>query len=505
MKNAIDQILNFITMYRLTLYYVIALLIAAFCAGLFKLVSAEPTALFYSTGLITLTCWLTNRAFAWAFKVPTNTESIYITAFILALIMPPVMATNFIGNAVLIFAAVMAIASKFILVVGRKHIFNPVALAVVASALVLDKPATWWVGGNLPLLAFVLIGGLLVTRKVQRFDMLGAYLLANIAATLATTAPAMYGTALQETLLYSPLLFAGFAMLTEPLTAAQGKISRLIYGAIIGLLSSPNIHIGEFYLTPEIAFLVGNLYAFIVNPKGRFKFTLLRIEKAATGCYDYVFQTDRKPNFQAGQYLDWTMDLPNVDTRGNRRPFTIASAPSENEIRLGLKFYAQPSSFKKQLLEMRPGDAIYGSQISGDFTLPKNPNEKLAFLAGGIGVTPFRSMIEDLANRRENRSIVMLYGNNKMDEIAYSSLFQKAANDIDLRTVYAVAEGDTGNYNIHKGFINETLIRREIPDFMERTFYISGPRSMVLRFQEALRKLGISRSRIKVDYFPGFA
>ena len=119
----------------------------------------------------------------------------------------------------------MAIASKFLLAIGRKHIFNPVAIGVAVAALLLDQPATWWVGGNLTLLPFVLVGGLLIVRKLQRFDLVGAYVLANLAATLAMTPLAMSGKALTQTLLSSPLLFAGFVMLTEPLTAPHAKMA----------------------------------------------------------------------------------------------------------------------------------------------------------------------------------------------------------------------------------------------------------------------------------------
>ncbi|HEY4995512.1 MAG TPA: RnfABCDGE type electron transport complex subunit D [Aestuariivirga sp.] len=505
MNAFLDRALNFITMYRLTLYYTAALAIVAFGFGLFKLVAPDPTALCFSLVLITATCWFVNRLFAAYLNVPVNTESIYITSLILALIMPPVVATDFLGVAGLMLASTVAIASKFMLVIGRKHIFNPVAIGVMASALLLDHPATWWVGGNLPLLPLVLVGGLLVTRKLQRFDMVGIYILANVVATLLTTDVAMYGEALKETLIYSPLLFAGFAMLTEPLTAAQGKIPRLIYGTIIGTLSSPNIHIGNYYSTPEVAFLIGNIFAFLVNPKGRFKFTLLRVEEAAAGCYDFIFKPDRKPTFRAGQYLDWTLDVAYPDDRGNRRPFTIASAPTEDEVRLGVKFYQQPSAFKHALLAMKPGDAIYGSHIAGSFTLPKNSDEKLAFLAGGIGITPFRSMVQEVMNLGENRSIVMLYGNNTISEIAYSDVFDRASEMFGLKTVYAVAEPAATNYNLHHGFIDEALIKREIPDYKERTFYISGPRVMVVRFQKALKQLGIGSNRINVDFFPGFA
>jgi len=505
MKNKIDSALNQITMYRLVLYYVAALLAVAFGLGFFGLVPHDPTSMAFSAVVIMGVCWVTNQAFAKLFRIPPNAESIYITALILALIMPPVVATDALGVAGLALASAVAISSKFLFAIGRKHLFNPVAIGVVASSYLLDQPATWWVGGNTALMPLVVIVGLMVVRKVQRFAMVGCYLLANIAAMLLTTSPDMYREALTQGILSSPLLFAGFVMLTEPLTAPQAKLPALFFGGIVGLLSAPNIHIGDFYFTPEVAFLVGNLFAYIVSPKGRFKLTLVRVEKLAAGCYDFVFRPDHMPVFKAGQYLDWTLDVRTPDNRGNRRPFTIASAPSSDEVHLGVKFYPGPSAFKRSLLNMQPGDAIYGSQISGDFTLPDDRNEKLAFIAGGIGVTPFSSMMRDMINSGDDRQVVMLYGNNSVREIAYADVFDRAEHELGIRTVYAVANDPTRGTNMHHGFIDAALIQREVPDYHERTFYISGPRAMVIRFQEVLKELGITRSRIKVDYFPGFA
>ena len=505
MTTLIDRLLNHITMYRIVLYYAAGLLAVAFGLGFSKALPVEPTALAFSFVTITAVCWLTNRAFAYLLRVPVNSESIYITALILALILPPVPADNLKGVAGLALASAVAIASKFVLAIGRKHIFNPVAIGVVASAYALDLPATWWVGGNLLLAPFVLIGGLLVVRKVQRFDMIGAYILANLGVTLATSASDQYLEALKQSFLYSPLLFAGFAMLTEPLTAPAAVWSRLAFGVIVGALSSPNAIIAGFEFTPELAFLVGNVFAFAVSPKRRIKFTLLRIEKMASGCFDFVLKPDRHFTFNPGQYLDWTLAVRSPDDRGNRRPFTIASAPQEEEVRLGVKFYPGSSTFKRSLAAMKPGDVIYGSHLAGGFTLPRNADTKLAFIAGGIGVTPFRSMIADLMARGEQREVVMLYGVNKSSEVAYGNLFDRAERELGLRTVYAVAEGDVRGNNVHHGFIDAELIKREMPDYKQRTFYVSGPRAMVVRFQQTLRDLGIARSRIKVDYFPGFA
>jgi len=126
-------------------------------------------------------------------------------------------------------------------------------------------------------------------------------------------------------------------------------------------------------------------------------------------------------------------------------------------------------------------------------------------IAGGIGVTPFASMIADLLRRREKRSIILLYGNNRADEIAYSDLLARAERELGIRSIFAVAEATEPGSNLHPGFIDEALIQGEIPDFKERTFYLSGPRAMVLRFQRALKGLGVASARIKVDFFPGFA
>lgn len=501
----VDAVLNHITMYRLVLAYTAGLLLLAFLLGFAHLVPVDPTALAFSAVVILGTCWLTNRVFAAVLRVPANTESYAITAVILVLLFSPVTAKNGAGIAALVVASVVAIASKFLIAPGRKHIFNPVAAGAVAAGVLLGHPATWWAGGNLVLLLPVLLGGLLVVRKVRQFDTLGVYIVANLAVTLATTPLSMMSMALSQTFLYSPLLFAGFAMLTEPLTAAHGKRSRLVFGAIIGAVSSSNFHIGSFYPTPEMAFLAGNLFAFVATPKGRFRLTLLRIEKMASGCYDFVFQPDRRLAFEAGQYIDWTLDVPAPDNRGNRRTFTIASAPGEKELRLGVKFPHEPSAFKRTLAALQPGDVVYASHIAGHFTLPRNPQTKLAFIAGGIGVTPFRSMVEELVRRGEPRDLTMLYGNNRLSDIAYAELFQEAAKKIGMHTVYAVAEPEEEGYDVHQGFIDEALIRREIPDWQERMFFISGPRVMVVRFERALRDLGVPRNRIKTDFFPGFA
>ena len=152
---------------------------------------------------------------------------------------------------------------------------------------------------------------------------------------------------------------------------------------------------------------------------------------------------------------------------------------------------------------MAPGDTIYASHVAGSFTLPADRNRKLAFLAGGIGITPFRSMLQYLLDRNEARPIVVLYGSEGQHDIAYRDVLHAAERELGVRTVHAVARG--AGHGQYPGFIDEKLIQKAIPDYLERTFYISGPQAMVRDIREMLRSIGVRRSRIKVDFFPGFA
>ncbi|WP_292431045.1 RnfABCDGE type electron transport complex subunit D [Mesorhizobium sp.] len=473
MIKAVDRVLDHLTMYRLVLYYLMVLLVAAFAFSFVKLVPHDPLALAFTTALALAASWITNKAFELVFEIPANNESVYITALILALILDPVAATDLKGVGAIVFASVWAISSKFIFAVGRKHLFNPAALGVALSALLLDRPATWWIGGSLWLLPFVLVGGILVVRKLRRLDLVATFVIAALLTILATTERSLYGDTLRETVSSSPLLFFAFVMLTEPLTAPTTRWSRIAFAAIVGVLFAPNVHIGSFYLTPELALLAGNLFAYAVGPKGRFVLTLERIERSAIDSYDFIFRSPRGLAFEAGQYLEWTLGLNRSDNRGNRRYFTIASAPTEATVRVGVKFYPQSSAFKRELMTMKPGSRIHAAQLAGNFTLPAKRETKIVFLAGGIGITPFRSMLQYLLDREEMRPIVILYGTETQQDIAYRDVLGAARRKLGVRTIHAVArDAVRGQY---PGYIDERLIRLAVPDFPERTFYISGP------------------------------
>ncbi len=505
MITAIDNLLNRITMYRLVLYYLLILILAAATFSFFGVLPYSPLMLAFSTLFICIVCWITNSVFAKIFSVATNVESTYITGLILALIITPVALTDYAGMWFLLFASVSAIASKYLLSIRRRHIFNPAAFGVALSALIIGHSATWWVGGNLPLLAFVFIGGVLVMRKTRRIDLVTTFSLVALGTIVVTAPTGNYITPVMQTFLHSPFFFFAFVMLTEPLTMPQNRILRIIYAAIVGFLFAPAIHVGSFYLTPELALLSGNIFSYISNPQGRLVLTLREKRKLATGIYEFIFSINRSFSFRPGQYLEWTLGHQHVDNRGNRRYFTIASSPTEPMMRLGVRFYSYASSYKRALGSMKIGATISASQLSGDFVLPKDPERKIVLIAGGIGVTPFRSMMQYLIDKKELRPIVLLYSSKTLEEVAYREVFDRAEREVGLKTVYVLSHDATRAPNTYNGQIDAALITRQIPDYRERTFYISGPPRMVDAFKKILRDMNISRWRIKTDYFPGLA
>jgi len=312
---------------------------------------------------------------------------------------------------------------------------------------------------------------------------------------------------LGKALVDSPLLFFAFVMLTEPLTTPPTKMLRVGYGALVGLLFAPAIHVGVVYSTPELALLFGNIFSYSVSPKEKLILKLKEIIKVAADTYDFLFTSDRKFAFQPGQYMEWTLAHRDPDSRGNRRYFTIASSPTEEDVRIGVKFYPEPSSFKSKLAYINPGGAIVASQRAGDFVLPKDSRQKLVFIAGGIGVTPFRSMVQYLLDKNEKRSIVFLYSSKTVSDIAYKDIFDKARAKLGVKTVYVLTDSVQvpSDPEMRKGRIDTKMITEEIPDYKERTFYLSGPHSMVIAFKKTLQDAGVRRGRIKTDFFPGFA
>jgi glycine betaine catabolism B len=505
MIKFIDDLLNRITMYRLVLYYLIFLLVIAFLMSVVGALTYDPFAMLFSIGFILALCLLTNRLFSSIFKVPANVESAYISALILALILTPIKSFNdlwFLG-----WAAVWAMASKYILAVRGKHIFNPVVFAITLTYFTINRSASWWIGNGW-MLPFVLLGGLLVVRKIGRFDLVLSFLITALTIVMVTALFSNdFFAAIQNAILSSAILFFAFIILTEPLTTPPTRTARIYYGILVGFLYAPQFHIGSFYLTPELAILIGNIYSYIVSPKTKLVLRLKERTRISPDTYEFIFSASRNFKYKPGQFMEWTLGNENADSRGNRRYFTIASAPTEHNLRLGIKFHQNSSSFKKAMLSMRNESEIVAAQLAGDFVLPDSSWQKCVFIAGGIGITPFRSMLKYLLDTRQRRPITLFYANKSTDDIVYKDVLDRADHELGIRTIYAITDKRNAppNWAGWVGRLTPELIRSTVPDFRNCTFYLSGPRGMIDSFKDALRRLNINNSRIKTDYFAGLA
>lgn len=495
-------------MYKLMLYYLGGLIAIAALLGAFGILPYSPIWIIFSTVFISAICWITNAIFAFVFEAPSNEESVYITALILVLIISPIKNVQDLSYfSIAIWAPILAMASKYIFAIGKKHIFNPAAFAIATTALAINQTASWWVGTTL-LAPFVIIGGLLVAKKILRFDLVYSFILVALAGIIAThlSNPATLLHTIEKTLLSSSTLFLAFVMLTEPYTTPPTSYLRICYGALVGFLFVPDLHFGQIYSTPELALLVGNIFVYLVSPKTKLILTLKEKLLTATDAYDFIFTTNQHFKFKAGQYLEWTLAHHDPDNRGIRRYFTISSSPTEKEIKMGVKFYEPASTFKKKLLSLQPGETVVASQLSGDFTLPKDKNKKLVFIAGGIGVTPFRSMIKYLVDQKESRSITVFYSQKTLTDFAYVNDLDQAEEELGIKTIYTLTEKNLipPTWVGETGFVDLKMIQKYVPDYIERYYYISGPHSMVAAFDKTLKEIGIKENQIIKDFFPGF-
>lgn len=509
MMNFIDKKLNAVTMYRLVLYYLMGLLVCAMFLGYVGILPFTPLALVLETMYITGVCVITNVIFARVFKAPTNVESVYITALILVFLITPLKSFGDTAFYALGFwASVLAMASKYILAIKRKHIFNPAAVAVVITAFGLGLSASWWVGTPWMVVP-VLVGGLLLTRKLLRTDLILGFLGTAVVGILVShffTGGSVI-TDLERLFFSSPVFFFAFVMLTEPLTMPPTRTLRIWYGVLTGLLFAPAIHIGSLYFTPELALVFGNIFSYSVSPKEKLVLILQERKEIAKDTYDFIFVTERRFSFEPGQYLEWTYAHTGSDSRGHRRHFTLASSPTEANLRIGVKFYSKMSTYKRELLRMKPGEIVVASQKAGDFVMPKDKNKKLAFMAGGIGITPFRSMLKLLIDRGEKRDIVLFYSNKTIQDVAYTDVLDDAYDTLGIPTVYTLTDKHLipEAWRGERGFVNADVVKRNTPDFLDRIFYLSGPHGMVIAFETMLLDMGVRGSAIKKDFFPGFA
>lgn len=503
----IDSLLNRITMYRLMLYYLILLVLISGIFGSLGYLPYDLLNLSISSAIALTVSYISNKLFSKIFKIDSNFESVFITSLILVLIMPVFFTKDWMFLSI---ASFIAITSKYIFAFNKRHIFNPAAISAVVTSILFGYSASWWIGDKV-MFPFLLIGGLLIIRKIQRERLLITFIISFLilSSCFVILSGGVFDTLFtiwKITLLESPFPFFVAVMLIEPLTSPARRNEQMIFAIIVSIFYTlPQIGAISLPITPEMSLIAGNIFSYIFYPNYRLILNLQEKLKLSKDTFSFIFKKENNLIFLPGQYMEWTLPHKSVDGRGNRRYFTISSSPTEKNLVITVKFYNSPSSYKNELQNINNKKRITASQVSGDFVLPNNINTPLAFIAGGVGITPFRSMIKYILDKNLKVNIILIYSNRTEDEILFPDLF-KSAEKNGVKTLYVLTDKDNlpKNWSGLEGRIESDTIKQAVPDYKTRLFYISGPQMMVINFKKLLTDISVPKNNIKSDFFPGY-
>ncbi len=210
-------------------------------------------------------------------------------------------------------------------------------------------------------------------------------------------------------------------------------------------------------------------------------------------------ETEGSVAFKAGQFLSVSL-RPQKEFK---RYLSISSSPTETGY---IEFTKKltDSDFSRALDALKAGDRVNIQYPMGKFTLEDSVN-KIAFLSGGIGITPIRSMAKYAADMKLDKDMVLLYSNRTIDDIAFRDELEVIQKQYPkFKVVHILCEAHPG-FSCVSGIINSGLIKKEIPDYKERLFYLCGPPGMVEEMKRMLsQELGLAQDKIITENFQGY-
>jgi glycine betaine catabolism B len=246
-----------------------------------------------------------------------------------------------------------------------------------------------------------------------------------------------------------------------------------------------------------------------------------------TDIMTFKFTKNGYPEYKAGQFAFFPLDNVNNDSRGPVRHFSLTSSPTEDVLIISTRIRDTP--YKQRLSTIQEGEQVKVSKPQGNFVLHDDYAKPAIFLSGGIGVTPFRSMVKHATDKQLPLRIVMFDSNRNQRNILYKDEFDKwAAQNQNLKIVYTITEEEKGkeqeqhrredgsssatetkgNWNGERGRIDRTMIERHLSkeEISNAIFYICGPPGMINALGEDLlqKQLQIPEGRIKVEEFTGY-
>lgn len=228
-----------------------------------------------------------------------------------------------------------------------------------------------------------------------------------------------------------------------------------------------------------------------------------RIE-IAKDTLEFRFEKPEGFSFKAGQFADISLiNPPEMDDEGNTRTFSIATAPHEPFIAVASRM--RGSAFKRFLKKAPPGTKVTLDGPMGAFTLGDDERPAI-LLAGGIGITPFRSIALDAAKRELGKRVALFYSNRTPEDAPYlDELGALAAKNPRFTFVPTMTKLPAGaNWTGERGYITKEMIVKHVEELDKAIYYIAGPQTFILAMKNTLESSGVERKDIKIEEFGGY-
>ena len=232
---------------------------------------------------------------------------------------------------------------------------------------------------------------------------------------------------------------------------------------------------------------------------------LISKENIADGTMAFHFRKSEGFSFEAGQSIDLTLlNPPETDAEGNTRAFSIAAAPHEDELMIASRM--RDTAFKRVLKSADIGLKVQITGPFGSFILHENSSRPAIMLVGGIGVTPFRSIIKEATQKKLPHKIYLFYSNRQPKDAPFleelKNLEKINPNFKFIPTMTDVENIDS--WDGEKGYIDEKMVDKYVPDRAGAIYYSAGPQKMVFAMRTMLNTAGISNDDIRTEEFSGY-
>ncbi len=232
----------------------------------------------------------------------------------------------------------------------------------------------------------------------------------------------------------------------------------------------------------------------------------LKKEQVAKDTYSFYFdRRDVHFDFLAGQYIRLTLSIDVPDDRGSSRLFSVASSPLEKEY-IMITTKVLDSAFKKTLVCLASGVKVKIFGPIGRFVIDEGVQQPYVFLAGGIGITPFHSILTYSALKKLSVPIALFASFSTLEEmIFYQELTDVARKNPSIKVIYTLTQPERSiAWSGETGRISEALIKKYSIDFINSSYYIAGPPKMVTAMDELAKSMGIEDSKIRKENFIGY-